>query len=189
MKEKLYVFGFDNTLVNTEDLIVEKTNQVLGIDMSLDFWYKNLHSVPNVETEMRILEESFGVEYTPELQQQSGALFVEALASKAPNEEVYELVKEHMATCRFLTGSPQMILDLYFPAWGISIPEDRLDCGVYNASGDKERILAELQKTYDVVYVDDDVQLVRNAADIVTEAYLVKQPYNKEAWEELRTLG
>ena len=49
MKEKLYVFGFDNTLVNTEDLIVDMTNRVLGIEMSYDFWYANLHSVPSVE--------------------------------------------------------------------------------------------------------------------------------------------
>lgn len=177
MKEKLYVFGFDNTLVNTEDLIVDMTNQVLGIDMSYDFWYAYLHSVPSVEAEMRILEESFNVKYTPELQQKSGELFMQALAGKAPNDAVYKLVKEHMDICHFLTGSPLMIMQLYFPAWDIEISEDRIHAGVYNASGDKEKILAELQKSYDVVYIDDDAQLIRNASEIVSEAYLVKQPY------------
>ena len=53
MKEKLYVFGFDNTLVNTEDLIVDMTNKVLGIDMSYDFWYANLSvTTPDVECTM-----------------------------------------------------------------------------------------------------------------------------------------
>ena len=189
MKEKLYVFGFDNTLVNTEDLIVDMTNQVLGINMTYDFWYTNLHSVPSVEDEMRILEESFGVKYTSELQQKSGELFVQALAGKAPNEAVYKLVKDHMDTCHFLTGSPLGIMQLYFPAWGIEIPEDRIHAGVYNASGDKEKILAELQKSYDVVYIDDDAQLIRNASEIVTEAYLVKQSYNQDAWGELKTIG
>ena len=116
MKEKIYVFGFDNTLVNTEDLIVDMTNKVLGINMTYDFWYANLHSVPSAEEEMRILEESFGVKYTPELQQKSGELFMQALAGKEPNEAVYRLVKEHMDTCRFLTGSPLMIMQIYFPA-------------------------------------------------------------------------
>ena len=189
MKEKLYVFGFDNTLVNTEDLIVDMTNQVLGIDMSYDFWYAYLHSVPSVEAEMRILEESFNVKYTPELQQKSGELFMQALAGKAPNDAVYKLVKEHMDICHFLTGSPLMIMQLYFPAWDIEISEDRIHAGVYNASGDKEKILAELQKSYDVVYIDDDAQLIRNASEIVSEAYLVKQPYNHDAWDELPTIG
>ena len=189
MKEKIYVFGFDNTLVNTEDLIVDMTNKVLGINMTYDFWYANLHSVPSAEEEMRILEESFGVKYTSELQQKSGELFVQALAGKEPNEAVYRLVKEYMDTCRFLTGSPLMIMQIYFPAWSIDVPEDRIYAGVYNASGDKEKILAELQKTYDVIYIDDDAQLIRNASEIVSEAYLVKQPYNKGAWDELKTIG
>ena len=189
MKEKLYVFGFDNTLVNTEDLIVDMTNQVLGIRMSYDFWYANLHSVPSVEVEMQILEDSFGVKYTPELQQKSGELFLQALAGKEPNAAVYALVKENMATCLFLTGSPLFILQQYFAAWGIAVPEERIRAGVYNASGEKEKILAELQKSYDVVYVDDDEQLIRNASQIVSEALLVKQPYNRNAWEDLKTIG
>ena len=82
-----------------------------------------------------------------------------------------------------------MIMQMYFPAWGIEIPEDRIYAGVYNASGDKEKILAELQEICDVIYVDDDAQLVRNASEIVSGAYLVKQPYNKDAWDELPTIG
>lgn len=68
IKEKIYVFGFDNTLVNTENLNVDMINKVLGIEMSYDFWYANLHSVPSIKDEMRILEKNFGVKYTPELQ-------------------------------------------------------------------------------------------------------------------------
>lgn len=188
MKEKLYIFGFDNTLVNTEDLIVDITNKVLGIEMSYDFWYDNLHSVPSVEDEMRILEESFKVKYTPELQQKSGELFVQELSGKAPNEAVYKLVKENMDTCHFLTGSPLAIMQIYFPAWEINVPEERIHSGVYNASGDKEKILAEFQKDFDVIYVDDDAQLICNASKIVSEAYLVKQPYNKNAWKKLKTI-
>ena len=58
------MFGFDNTLVNSEDLIVELTSQILGIDMSKEFWYTNLHSVTDIETEMQILEDAFHVSYT-----------------------------------------------------------------------------------------------------------------------------
>lgn len=32
--------------------------------------------------------------------------------------------------------------------------------GIYNGSGEKERILEILQKNYDVIYVDDDGELV-----------------------------
>ena len=188
MREKLYVFGFDNTLVNTEDLIVDMTNQVLGINMTKDFWYANLHSVPSVEVEMQILEDFFGVKYTLELQQKSGELFMQALAGKEPNKAVYELVKENMSNCHFLTGSPLMIMQMYFPAWGIEISEDRIHAGIYNASGDKEKILAKLQESCDVIYVDDDVQLIRNASKHVTKAYLVKQPYNKDVWNEFNVI-
>ena len=188
MKETVYVFGFDNTLVNTEDLIVDMTNQVLGIDMSYDFWYANLHSVPSVEDEMRILEDSFGVKYTSELQQKTGKLFVESLPETAPNEAIYKLVRENMKTCHFLSGSPLDIMKIYFKAWAIDIPDERIHYGVYNGSGDKEKILAELQEQFNVVYIDDDAQLVKNSESIVTKAVLVKQPYNRSAWNELETI-
>ena len=184
----MYVFGFDNTLVNTEDLIVEITNKVLGIDMSLDFWYANLHSVTDMQTEHRILEEAFGVNYTPDLQQQTGAMFVQALTRKAPNETVYRLVKEHISDCHFLSGSPMGIMLMYFKAWNIDIPEEHIHAGVYNGSGDKERILTELQKQEAVIFVDDDAGVVRNASAVVKEVFLVRQPYNKKAWNEFKTI-
>ena len=67
MKPKLYVFGFDNTIVNSEDLIVELTAKVLNINLTKEFWYKYLHNVTDPDTETRILEDKFGVKYTPEL--------------------------------------------------------------------------------------------------------------------------
>ena len=188
MRNRIYVFGFDNTLVNTENIIVKLTAEVLGIPLTEEFWYANLHSVPSVEDEMRILQESFGVEYTPELQAATGARFVAELATTEPVHEVYDLLKEHMTESWFLTGSPTAILEAYLPAWSIEVPSERMFCGVYNASGDKERILGELQRDHDVTYVDDDADLVRAAASIVTEALLVKQPYNKESWTTLKTL-
>ena len=188
MKKKIYVFGFDNTLVNSEDLIVELTSQILGIDMSKEFWYTNLHSVTDIETEMQILEDAFHVSYTLELQQKPGELFMQELLMTAPFKPVYNLVKEHESTCHFLTGSPLKILQEYFSAWNITIPEERLHCGIYNGSGDKEKVLANLQKDFDVIYIDDDVQLIKNARALVSDTFLVKQPYNKEFWSELKTL-
>lgn len=188
MKERIYVFGFDNTLVNTEDLIVDITNKVLGINMTKDFWYENLHSVPNVETEMQILEDTFHASYTPELQQKTGELFLRELPQQQPNEAVYKMLRENMSSCYFLSGSPVNIMQIYFKAWKIDIPEERIFAGVYNASGKKEKYLEELQKKYDVIYVDDDAQLIENASSIVSEAYLVKQPYNKRFWKILKTL-
>ncbi len=189
MKEKIYVFGFDNTLVNSEDLIVKLTSQVLGIDMTKEFWYANLHSVTDIETEMKILEDTFHVTYTPELQQKMGELFMQELSVKSPIKKVYDLVKEYENTCHFLTGSPLLILQEYFAAWQIDIAEDRLHCGIYNGSGEKEKFLAGFQKGFDVIYIDDDVQLVKNAMSLVTDAFLVKQPYNKNFWSKLKTLN
>ena len=82
------MFGFDNTLVNSEDLIVELTSQILGIDMSKEFWYTNLHSVTDIETEMQILEDAFHVSYTLELQQKTGELFMQELLMTAPFKPV-----------------------------------------------------------------------------------------------------
>ncbi|MDO4850865.1 MAG: hypothetical protein Q4A93_03295 [Actinomycetota bacterium] len=188
MKDHIWVFGFDNTLVNTEDIIVRLTAEVLDIPLTEEFWYANLHSVPSVEDEMRILQESFGVEYTPELQQQTGAKFVGELAGTEPNRAVYAMLKEHLGQSWLLTGSPKEICDLYLSAWDVAVPEGRMRCGVYNASGDKERILAELQQDHDVTYVDDDADLVRAAGSIVSEVLLVRQPYNEDAWGELETI-
>lgn len=146
IRERIYVFGFDNTLVNTEDLIIDFTNQVLDINMTKDFWYTNLHSVTDVETEISILERKFHVTYIPDLQQKVGEMFVQALSLKMPNKSIYRLVQEHMSTCHFLTGSPLSIVQLYFKAWSIDIEVERLHTGIYNASGNKEKILAELQE-------------------------------------------
>lgn len=60
--------------------------------------------------------------------------------------------------------------------------------GIYNGSGGKERILEILQKNYDVIYVDDDGELVLKAKNIVSKAILVKQPYNKNYWHKLETI-
>ncbi len=63
-----------------------------------------------------------------------------------------------------------------------------MHCGIYNGSGEKEKILENLQKKYDVIYVDDDGELVLNAKNIVTKAILVRQEYNKEYWNKLDTI-
>ncbi|MGI6721992.1 MAG: hypothetical protein ACOX4I_05510 [Anaerovoracaceae bacterium] len=184
----MYVFGFDNKLVNTEDLIVELTNKVLGIRMTKEFWYENLHSVPDVETEMKILEEAYHVSYTPELQKECGESFVQSLGSTKPNAAVYQLVRENMKTCIFLSGSPLEIMQLYFKAWDIAIPDGRIYAGVYNGSGEKEKILAKLQAESGVTFVDDDARLIKNAQEIVKRAILVKQPYNSFAWDDVETM-
>lgn len=189
MKEKLYVFGFDNTLVNSEDLIVELTAKSLKIKLTKDFWYKNLHSVQDVETEMRILQESFGVEYTKEVQAAVGKEFVESLSQKEPVKEVFNLLKENLSSSRILTGSPLFIVQNYLKAKGIEISESNIFAGVYNGSGEKEKLLEDWQKEFDVTYFDDDATLVKNAEKIVSEAFLVKQAYNKPSWKDFRTIG
>ena len=69
-----------------------------------------------------------------------------------------------------------------------NISEERLHCGVYNGSGEKEKILKQLQEKYNIIYLDDDALLIKNAKDIATKAILVKQSYNKDAWDNFETI-
>ena len=188
MKQKLYVFGFDNTLVNGEDLIVEITAKTFNINLTKDFWYKNLHSVADPATETRILEETFGVNYTPELQQKVGKEFIERLCKTEPSEAVFKLFKENIAQSYILTGCPAFIVQKYLQLRGIEFPEKNIYGGVYNGSGKKEELLAEFQKKNDVIYIDDDAGLISNASKIVSEAILVKQEYNKDSWDKFKTI-
>lgn len=162
MREKIYVFGFDNTLVNSEGIFVEAYNKVFHINITMDHWYEKLN--------------------------ETGPIVVDLLSKKKPNANIYRLVKENEKTCHFLTGSPIEICNLYFEKINVNIEENRMHCGIYNGSGEKERILEKLQKNYDVIYVDDDGELVSIAKNIVAKAILVKQPYNKKYWNKLQTI-
>ena len=188
MKETIYVFGFDNTLVNSEDIFVEAYNKVFDINITMEHWYEKFHSVKDIQTEFRMIEEEYNIKFTDEKLNETGLIVVETLSKKKPNENIYKLVKENEKTCHFLTGSPIEICNLYFKKFDINISEDRMHCGIYNGSGEKEKILENLQKKYDVIYIDDDSELVLNAKNIVTKAILLKQQYNKEYWNELETI-
>ena len=181
MRKQVYVFGFDNTLVNSEDIIIQSTAEVLNINLTKDFWYKNLHSVTDVKTEMKILQDTFHVEYTTKLQNKVGGRFVEKLLKTAPNLPVFKLLNENIENSYILTGSPIEIVKMYLNAFSIKIPDKRLICGIYNGSGDKEKYLKKMQKESDVYYIDDDEALIKNASDFVTKVFLVKQPYNANA--------
>ena len=188
MREKLYVFGFDNTLVNSEDIFVEAYNKVFHINITMEHWYEKFHSVKDIQTEFRMIEEEYHIKFTDEKLKETGPIVVDLLSKKKPNANIYKLVKENEKTCHFLTGSPLEICNLYFEKIGVNIEENRMHCGIYNGSGEKERILENLQKNYDVIYVDDDGELVLNAEKIVTKAILVKQQYNKNYWSKLETI-
>ena len=135
-----------------------------------------------------MIEEEYNIKFTPEIFKKLGALVFEELPKIKPIDNVYKLVKENEETCHFLTGSPIDILKLYFKEWKINITEDRLHCNVYNGSGEKEKILKMLQDKFDVIYLDDDAGLIKNAKDIVTKAILVKQLYNKNYWDKFETI-
>ena len=187
MREKIYVFGFDNTLVNSESIFVEAYNKVFHINITMEHWYEKFHNVKDIQTEFKMIEEEYGVKFTDEKLNETGPIVVDLLSKKKPNANIYKLVKENEKTCHFLTGSPSEICNLYFEKFGINIEENRMHCGIYNGSGEKEQILENLQKNYDVIYVDDDGELISTAKNIVTKAILVKQQYNKKYWNKSET--
>ena len=135
-----------------------------------------------------MIEEEYNIKFTPEIFKKLGSLVFEELPKIKPIDNVYKLVKENESTCHFLTGSPIDILKLYFKEWNINISEDRLHCGVYNGSGEKEKILKQLQEKYNIIYFDDDAGLIKNAKDIVAKAILIKQIYNKDSWDKFETI-
>ena len=51
MREKIYVFGFDNTLVNSEDMFVEAYNKVFHINITMEHWNVNygLSNMPRLK--------------------------------------------------------------------------------------------------------------------------------------------
>ena len=117
-----------------------------------------------------------------------GKEFVETLCKKEPIESVFKLLKENISQSYILTGSPNFIVQKYLKEKGIDIPEDKIFAGVYNGSGEKEKLLEKWKTEFDIIYIDDDAALVRNASIIVKEVYLVKQEYNKDSWKEFNTL-
>ena len=188
MKPTIYVFGFDNTLVNSEDLFVDCYNKVFNINITKEHWYEKFHCVTDQEKEFKMIEEEYHIKFTPESMKQLGELVVKEMPKIKPIDKVFKLVKENEATCHFLTGSPLDILKLYFKAWNINISEDRLHYGIYNGSGKKEKILKELLEKYNVIYLDDDVGLIKNAKDLGAKVILIKQVYNKDSWDKYENI-
>ena len=49
MKNSIYVFGFDNTLVNSENLFVDCYNKIFNINITKEHWYENFHCITDQE--------------------------------------------------------------------------------------------------------------------------------------------
>lgn len=188
MKPTIYVFGFDNTLVNSEDLFVDCYNKILNINITKEHWYEKFHFVTDQEKEFKMIEEEYNIKFTPDVMKKLGELVFKELPKIKPIEGVFKLVKENESTCHFLTGSPIDIAKLYFKEWNINISDDRLHCGIYNGSGQKEKTLKELQEKYNVIFLDDDAKLIQNAKELVTKVILIKQVYNKDFWDKFETI-
>lgn len=189
MKARIYVFGFDNTIVDSESIIIEGYNSMYGVNMTEGYWFSGPHNAASPEDENAMIQRDYHFQFTPEKMTKFGSFFVNRLKETQPNQAVIDLLKTHLQDSYILTGSPKQMVTEYFKSLGIELPDDHLFCGFYNGSGRKEEKLAELQKQYEVVYVDDDKRLIQKAQEIVTESILVKHSYSKDAWKNCKTIG
>ncbi len=82
MREKIYVFGFDNTLVNSEAIFVEAYNRVFHINITMEHWYEKFHSVKDIQTEFRMIEEEYNIKFTDEKLNEIGTIVVDLLSKK-----------------------------------------------------------------------------------------------------------